>query len=87
MYYWDIISDGIYFWRKPKHSLFTKYFEFSRYFDFAYIHKDDLSVKSDIIRIKFNLSVSQMSANIDEVKKIMNVDENDYFKVEMRKLL
>jgi hypothetical protein len=83
IYYWDIVSDGVYFWRRPKHSLFTKYFEFSQYFDLAYIHKNELNVRSDIIHIKFNLSVDKMYTKIQEVKKLMNIEDDDYFQVKM----
>ncbi len=81
LYYWDIISDGIYFWRRPKHSLLTKYYDFSKYFDLAYIHKDELNVKSDIVYIKFNLSVDKMFMKINDVNNIMNIEEKDIYSI------
>jgi len=62
--------------------LFAKYFEFVRYFDLSYIHKQELNVKSDIISIKFNISVDKMYFKLKEMNEVMNIEENDYFKVQ-----
>jgi len=87
IYFWDLLSDGVYFWRKPKHSLIYRYFEFSKYFDLYYTHKRELDIRSDIIYIKFNLSVDQLYKKITEVEEAMGIEEKDDLCVQLCRLV